>query len=81
VTEEFFEDYRKNFNMLRDELRRQRISKKDSHEFALQFLNRIMFIYFIQKKDGLGKGSLLNGCGMNTRKRWATVRTCSMRDG
>lgn len=53
VTEEFFENYKEMFLMLRNELNRQGIPKKHSHEFALQFLNRIMFIYFVSKKDWL----------------------------
>ncbi|MEM5833912.1 MAG: DNA methyltransferase, partial [Candidatus Aenigmatarchaeota archaeon] len=55
VTKEFFEDYKRIFFKIRDELRKQGISKSDSHEFALQLLNRIMFIYFIAKKGWLNK--------------------------
>ncbi|MEM4056653.1 MAG: hypothetical protein QW578_06435, partial [Thermoplasmatales archaeon] len=55
VTEEFFEHYKEVFFELRDELRAQKISSKESHEFTLQFLNRIMFIYFISKKKWLEK--------------------------
>jgi len=50
VTEAFFEDYKNIFFTLRKELNRQKIPRKESHEFTLQFLNRIMFIYFISKK-------------------------------
>jgi len=50
VTEAFFEDYKNIFFTLRKELYRQKISRKEAHEFTLQFLNRIMFIYFISKK-------------------------------
>lgn len=53
VTEDFFEDYRSIFFTLRNELIRQNVSRKESHEFTLQFLNRIMFIYFISKKKWL----------------------------
>ncbi len=55
VTEEFFEHYKKIFLELRGELQKQGISKKESHEFTLQFLNRIMFIYFLDKKGWLEK--------------------------
>jgi hypothetical protein len=55
VTEEFFERYKEVFFKLRDELHKQRIPSKESHEFTLQFLNRIMFIYFISKKNWLEK--------------------------
>ena len=53
VTEAFFDGYKEVFFKLRSELQRQMISSKESHEFTLQFLNRIMFIYFISKKDWL----------------------------
>lgn len=53
VTEAFFEDYKNIFFTLRKELNKQKIPRKESHEFTLQFLNRIMFIYFISKKKWL----------------------------
>lgn len=53
VTEAFFDDYKEIFFKLRSELQKQKISSKESHEFTLQFLNRIMFIQFITKKDWL----------------------------
>jgi len=53
VTLDFFEDYKKEFFRLRSALDRQGISRKNSHEFTLQFLNRVMFIYFISKKGWL----------------------------
>ncbi|PKP60891.1 MAG: hypothetical protein CVT88_01680 [Candidatus Altiarchaeales archaeon HGW-Altiarchaeales-1] len=53
VTESFFKKYKEIFFTLRDELIKQNISRKESHEFTLQFLNRIMFIYFISRKRWL----------------------------
>lgn len=53
VTEDFFEDYKNIFFTLRNELNKQSVPIKESHEFTLQFLNRIMFIYFISKKKWL----------------------------
>ena len=53
VTKAFFDGYKKVFFNLRSELQKQKIPSKESHEFTLQFLNRIMFIYFISKKDWL----------------------------
>ena len=53
VTNTFFKGYKEVFFKLRSELQKQRIPSKESHEFTLQFLNRIMFIYFISKKDWL----------------------------
>ena len=60
VTENFFEKYKEAFFKLRGELQRQRISSKDSHEFTLQFLNRIMFIYFISKKNWLEESKFVD---------------------
>jgi len=60
VTEEFFEHYKEIFFTLRDDLRKQKISSKESHEFTLQFLNRIMFIYFIAKKNWLEKPNFVD---------------------
>lgn len=51
VTKAFFEDYKKAFFILKNELADQGIPKKEAHEFTLQLLNRIMFIYFISKKE------------------------------
>jgi len=53
VQDSFFEDYKKVFFKVRDYLREQKVPKKESHEFTLQLLNRIMFIYFISKKGWL----------------------------
>ena len=54
ATEKFFEDYQKEFFRLRGELSQaQNIPIKEAHAFVLQFLNRIMFIYFISKKRWL----------------------------
>lgn len=52
VTKNFFDDYKKVFFLLKKELSTQSIPKKESHEFTLQLLNRVMFIYFISKKEG-----------------------------
>ncbi len=53
VTKNFFEDYKNIFFTLRKTLNKQDIPRKECHEFTLQFLNRIMFIYFISKKRWL----------------------------
>lgn len=67
VTEAFFDDYKEVFFKLRSELQKQRITSKESHEFTLQFLNRIMFIYFITKKDWLEKPKFVDWL-------WSTYR-------
>lgn len=53
VTEVFFEDYKKIFFKVRKTIQKQLISPEDAHEYTLQLLNRIMFIYFISKKGWL----------------------------
>ena len=53
VSNLFFEDYKKYFFNLRELLLSENINIKQAHEFSQQFLNRIMFIYFIDKKGWL----------------------------
>ena len=60
VTESFFEDYKKVFFKLRNKIKEQGISQKDSHEFTLQLLNRIMFTYFISRKGWLRYSRFMN---------------------
>ncbi len=50
VSELFFNDYKDAFFSIREFVSKQDISIKESHEFSQQLLNRIMFIYFIDKK-------------------------------
>ena len=54
VTEEFFEDYKSIFQILQDDLSGQTADRRWAHDYALQFLNRCMFLYFIQRKRWLG---------------------------
>ncbi len=56
VTKQFFEDYKRVFFRLRYSISEQGFPTKDSHEFSLQFLNRVMFIYFVAKKGWLKRG-------------------------
>lgn len=53
VTDKFFEDYKSIFLIIRKELKKQKMDVKVAHEFTLQFLNRIMFVYFVAKKNWL----------------------------
>ncbi len=57
VTDEFFTLYAGDpdsvFFRVRNSLIRQKLSRKDAHEFTLQLLNRIMFVYFVAKKRWL----------------------------
>jgi len=53
VSKIFFEDYKNAFFKIRNFLLDQKINIKQAHEFSQQLLNRIMFIYFIDKKKWL----------------------------
>ncbi|NWF98799.1 MAG: Eco57I restriction-modification methylase domain-containing protein, partial [Nitrospirae bacterium] len=53
VTDEFFEDYKNAFFELRKTFERQKIPVKQAHELTQQFLNRLMFLYFLSKKRWL----------------------------
>ena len=53
VTKRFFEDYSSVFQILQDDLAAQTEDRRWAHDFALQFLNRCMFLYFIQRKGWL----------------------------
>ncbi len=54
VTKQFFEDYKSVFHDLQDDLTGQTADHRWAHDYALQFLNRCMFLYFIQRKGWLG---------------------------
>jgi len=53
VTDEFFKDYKNAFFELRDTFKSQKIPIKEAHELTQQFLNRLMFLYFLSKKRWL----------------------------
>lgn len=53
VTNQFFGDFQAVFFELRTNIENQNIAVKEAHEFALQFMNRLMFIFFISKKGWL----------------------------
>jgi len=55
VTKQFFEEYKAVFAILQDDLTRQTKDRTWAHDYALQFLNRCMFLYFVQRKSWLGK--------------------------
>ena len=54
VTEAFFENYKRIFKELQDELEEQTSDEKWAHDYAQQFLSRCLFLYFIQRKRWLG---------------------------
>ena len=53
VTNEFFKSYQSVFQRLQDDLMDQTNDNQWAHDVALQFLNRCMFLYFIQRKGWL----------------------------
>lgn len=59
VTQNFFENYKDLFNDLKESFLSQypkiEEPKRNAHEYTHQLLNRIMFIYFVQKKGWLGE--------------------------
>ncbi len=54
VTKAFYADYEVTFNELRAELQAQTGDRRWAHAYSLQFLNRLMFLYFVQRKRWLG---------------------------
>ncbi|HVB22108.1 MAG TPA: DNA methyltransferase [Ktedonobacteraceae bacterium] len=54
VTKAFFNDYRLLFRELQADFTAQTGDDRWAHDYALQFLNRCMFLYFIQRKGWLG---------------------------
>jgi hypothetical protein len=53
VTRAFYDDYRKQFNKLQDALQEATKEQEWAHDYALQFINRVMFVYFVQRKRWL----------------------------
>ena len=53
VTKQFFGEYQSVFHTLQDDLESQTADRRWAHDYALQFLNRCMFLYFIQRKRWL----------------------------
>ncbi len=58
VTRRFFEDYKGVFEDLQRQLYQQTRDRTWAHDYALQLLNRIMFLYFIQRKGWIGHDRL-----------------------
>ncbi len=54
VTKLFFDDYKAVFRALWEDLEGQTDDRHWAHDCALQFLNRCMFLYFVQRKRWLG---------------------------
>ena len=54
ITREFYKQYKALFDVLQADIEKQTKDGVWAHDFVLQFLNRLMFIYFIQRKRWLG---------------------------
>ena len=54
VTDAFFSDYKEVFANLQSLLLRARVDTVVAHDYALQLLNRLMLLYFVQRKGWLG---------------------------
>ena len=54
VTKAFFDDYRHLFANVQTLLQKQTNDTQWAHDYSLQFLNRLMFLYFVQRKRWLG---------------------------
>jgi len=54
VTDSFFQAYRNLYRILQKDLEKQTGDSTWAHDYALQFLNRCMFLYFLQRKGWLG---------------------------
>jgi hypothetical protein len=54
VTNQFFRDYQAATQILQKDLFDQTKDNNWAHGYALQFLNRLMFLYFIQRKRWVG---------------------------
>jgi len=65
VTKQFYEEYKAVFNLLRDDLGKQTRDEHWAHDYALQFLNRCMFLYFVQRKGWLGDDAEFLGAFWN----------------
>lgn len=57
VTKQFFEGYKALFEMVQRDMEKQIGDRVWAHDYALQLLNRCMFLYFIQRKRWLGERS------------------------
>lgn len=55
VTRQFFDQYQAVFRSLQADLQKQTGDGVWAHDYALQFLNRLMFLYFVQRKQWLGE--------------------------
>ncbi len=75
VTKQFFEAYKTVFDNLQKDLKDQTDDRQWAHDYSLQFLNRCMFLYFIQRKRWLGSDTGF------LRTFWESYRSANQPDG
>lgn len=54
VTEDFYKNYKQVFDSLTDELRDKGLEIEEADKYAHTTLNRLMFLYYLQKKGWIG---------------------------
>ncbi|MHC4489198.1 MAG: Eco57I restriction-modification methylase domain-containing protein, partial [Planctomycetota bacterium] len=57
VTREFYDAYEGVFKTFWKDLEEQTRDRRWAHDYSLQFLNRLMFLYFVQRKGWLAEDS------------------------
>jgi len=55
VTEDFYDDYKRVYDVLSDELRDEGLELEQADRYAHITLNRLMFLYYLQKKEWIGE--------------------------
>lgn len=71
VSRAFYEGYRRVFDSLQAGLRKQTGDANWAHDYALQFLNRLVFLYFVQRKRWLGDDLRF------VPKLWSRYKACA----
>ena len=69
VTKKFFAEFTGRFAGLQVDLVQQTGDKRWAHDYALRFMSRLMFLYFVQRKGWLGEDAeFLNSFWREYRK-------------
>ena len=74
ITDQFYKDFRDHiFKPLKEKLQGAGLNDKEAHNYALMLLNRIMFLYFIQRRGWLGTTQFM-------RQFWQAYRDSKSRN-
>lgn len=57
VTDRFYKSFDEQFNRLKDYVQKQDVDQQTAHQFAHALMNRMMFLYFVQRKGWLDRGN------------------------